>query len=139
WTLQMENFDQFSGFLNYTNTTTSRSAQISVMDNYGTNRIIGVAEWPGGGGPGGPQGGQQSSSGPTPTNQISFNHNPLFAFILLPIEIVQALYGTAFYGVLKLVLAIPLSVGLVGFLVGLIDPAWHKLARSKRSKGKYRR
>lgn len=53
------------------------------------------------------------------TNEIRFNHNPLFAFILLPIELVQGLYGTAVYGILKLVIAIPLSVGLIGFLIGL--------------------
>jgi hypothetical protein len=56
---------------------------------------------------------------PAATNEIRFNHNPLFAFILLPIELVQALYGTALYGILKLVIAIPLSVGIIGFLIGL--------------------
>jgi ABC-2 type transport system ATP-binding protein len=55
---------------------------------------------------------------PTPTNEISFNHNPLFAFILLPIELVQGLYGTAVYGGLKFVIAIPLSVGMIGLLIG---------------------
>ncbi len=68
---------------------------------------------------GGPDGGGPAPL-PVATNEIRFNHNPLFAFILLPIELVQALYGTAVYGILKLVVAIPLSVGLIGFLLGLV-------------------
>ena len=72
----------------------------------------------------GPQGGP--SQEPVVTNEIRLNHNPLFAFILLPIEFVQALYGTAVYGILKLVVAIPLSVGLIGFLLGLGSILWQK-------------
>jgi len=85
-------------------------------------------------GPGeGPQGGPFQE--PAATNEIRFNHNPLFAFVLLPIEFVQALYGTAVYGVLKLVVAIPLSVGLIGFLFGLGSilrkkfKGWRKIRR----------
>ena len=70
-----------------------------------------------GGGPSGPSSGPFQE--PAATNEIRFNHNPLFAFILLPIELVQGLYGTAVYGILKLVVAIPLSVGIMGFLIGL--------------------
>jgi hypothetical protein len=74
---------------------------------------------------------------PQPTNEIKFNSNPLFAFILLPIELVQGLYGTWAYGILKLLVAIPLSIGIIGFLLGL-GPAfvrkckgvWRKLTKS---------
>lgn len=86
-------------------------------------------EGPGEGGP--PPG----FEGPTPTSEIRFNHNPLFAFILLPVELVQGLYGTAVYGILKLVVAIPLSVGLIGFLLGF-GPI---LARKFKARRKVRR
>jgi hypothetical protein len=58
--------------------------------------------------------------GPQPTDEIRFNSNPLFAFILLPIELVQGIYGTTAYGLMKLLVAIPLSIGIMGFLIGLI-------------------
>lgn len=65
-------------------------------------------------------------AGPQPTNEIRFNSNPLFAFILLPIELVQGLYGTAVYGIVKLLVAIPLTIGLIGFLIGLFVIVFHK-------------
>ena len=81
-------------------------------------------------GPGGPEGGGPSQE-PAATSEIKFNHNPLFAFILLPIELVQGLYGTSVYGVLKLVIAIPLSVGLIGFLIGLVPLLISKFRKPK--------
>ena len=83
-------------------------------------------EGPGEGGP--PPGFEE----PEATSEIRFNHNPLFAFILLPIELVQGLYGTAVYGILKLVVAIPLSVGLIGFLLGLAPILVHKFKKVRR-------
>ncbi len=66
---------------------------------------------------------------PTPTNAISFNHNPLFAFILLPIELVQGLYGTWFYGVAKLIVAIPLTIGMIGLLFRVTPTYCRKCSR----------
>lgn len=43
--------------------------------------------------------------------KLTFNLNPLFAFILLPIELVQCTYGAEAYGILKLLVAVPLSTG----------------------------
>jgi len=93
---------------------------------WGPGNVIVLVEGPAsafGWGPnGGPSGGPEDGgpeAPPAATSAIRFNHNPLFAFILLPIELVQGLYGTTAYGVMKLVVAIPLSVGLIGLLIGL--------------------
>lgn len=67
---------------------------------------------------------------PQPTNEIKFNSNPLFAFVLLPVELVQGLYGTWAYGILKLLIAIPLSIGIIGFLIGLGKDIWRRLTKS---------
>lgn len=69
---------------------------------------------------------------PEATSEIRFNHNPLFAFIFLPIEFVQGLYGTQGYGLLKFIVAIPLSVGLIGLLIGLAPSLAHKLKKPHR-------
>lgn len=83
-----------------------------------------------------PQGGPFRE--PVATNEISFNHNPLFAFILMPVEFVQGLYGTALYGVLKLVIAIPLSVGLIGFLTGALPILVYRYRKWRKAPHKFR-
>jgi len=127
WTKVFENENSASiwGVVNF-----SRDGEGAMIFTFGSpgGQLIVLVEGPAdklwGGPSGGPQGGP--SQEPAATNEIRFNHNPLFAFILLPIELVQALYGTAVYGVLKLVVAIPLSVGLIGFLFGLGSILWKK-------------
>jgi hypothetical protein len=73
---------------------------------------------------------ESPSPKPEATNKILFNSNPLFAFILLPPELVQGLYGTWAYGVTKLIIAVPLSVGLIGFLIGLAPSLARRLKKS---------
>jgi len=135
WTNVQEeiNSEQHWGHLSYTKG--SDVAMINVSTHPGYSHIV-LVKGPTsafGPGPSGPPEGPGTSQEPTTTNEIRFNHNPLFAFILLPIELVQGLYGTAAYGVMKLVIAIPLSVGLIGFLIGLVPIIVHRF-RKFRSK-----
>jgi hypothetical protein len=60
------------------------------------------------------------------------NLNPIFAFILLPIELSEALYGTQAYGIVKLLIAVPLTVGLFGFVLRLCVAGWAHLTKKFR-------
>ncbi len=73
------------------------------------------------------------------TAEVRVNPNPLFAFILLPIELSQVLYGTPAYGVVKLLVAVPLTVGLIGLLLRLCADGWTRFSRKtsgRKRKGK---
>jgi len=66
------------------------------------------------------------------TAEIKINPNPLFAFVLLPIELSQALYGTAAFGIVKLLVAVPLTVGLIGFVFRLCVVGCARFSRRPR-------
>jgi|GEM_PF-4835583 len=66
----------------------------------------------------------------SPPHEFVMNSNPLFAFILFPIELSEILYGTAAYGVVKLLIAVPLTVGLIGLVLRLCVDVWVHLHRS---------
>ncbi len=136
WTKTLEDEDptQNWGMLHYLMGNDMAMIFVSGSPWGHTGNIIVLVEGPAsafgeGPGEGGPPPGFEE---PEATSEIRFNHNPLFAFILLPIELVQGLYGTAVYGILKLVVAIPLSVGLIGFLLGLAPILAHKFKKVRR-------
>ncbi len=136
WTKTLEDEDptQNWGMLHYLMGNDMAMIFVSGSPWGHTGNIIVLVEGPAsafgeGPGEGGPPPGFEA---PEATSEIRFNHNPLFAFILLPIELVQGLYDTAVYGILKLVVAIPLSVGLIGFLLGLAPILVHKFKKVRR-------
>ena len=63
------------------------------------------------------------------TAEVKVNPNPLFAFILLPIELSQVLYGTWAYGLVKLLVAVPLTVGLFGLVFRLCVDGWARFPK----------
>lgn len=136
WTKCYENENSERGWGNVNFSKGENGAFISVNSNLGGQLIV-LME-----GPKEMLGWSTESAGPAATSEIRFNHNPLFAFILLPIELVQGLYGTAVYGILKLVVAIPLSVGMMGFLIGIcpiLVSRYRKWRNASRKAGFFKR
>lgn len=127
WTKCYENENSERGWGNVNFSKGENGAFISVNSSP-EGQLIVLME-----GPASMLGWTTGSTEPTATSEIRFNHNPLFAFILLPIELVQGLYGTSVYGIVKLVIAIPLSVGLIGLLIGLVAIIVRKFRGPKRS------
>jgi len=127
WVAQENMTGEHSAFLRYSKA--GGGAIIKISEN-ASGTVLALAEWSEGGegpGDGGPDMDQLEAS-----SEIRFNYNPLFAFILLPIELTQGLYGTAIYGILKLTIAIPLSVGLIGLLIGFGPALVRKFKKSEK-------